>query len=97
MYKCEICGKEYKTIAERAKCEAACVKKLEEDAKKAAEAKKKAERDARRAEVDMAIEKASKLLDEYMKAYGSYRYNECTNSFDNENTSLHKLLQYLLF
>lgn len=97
MYKCEICGKEYKTIAERAKCEAACVKKLEEDAKKAAEAKKKAERDARRAEVDMAIEKASKLLDEYMKAYGSYRYNDCTNSFDNKNTSLHKLLQYLLF
>ena len=41
MYKCEICGKEYKTIAERAKCEAACVKKLEEDAKKAAEAKRR--------------------------------------------------------
>lgn len=53
MYKCEICGKEYKTIPERAKCEAACVKKLEEDAKRAAEAKKKEEHDARRAEVDM--------------------------------------------
>lgn len=97
MYKCEICGKEYKTIAERAKCEAACVKKLEEDAKKAAEAKKKAERDARRAEVDMAIEKASKLLDEYIKDYGAYRYNDHTRSFDNEDTSLHKLLQYFLF
>lgn len=95
MYKCEICGKEYKTIPERAKCEAACVKKLEEDAKRAAEAKKKEEHDARRAEVDMAIDKASKLLNEYMKDYGAYKYNGQARSFD--DTSLYKFLQYFLF
>lgn len=96
MYKCEICGKEYKTIPERAKCEAACVKKLEEDAKRAAEAKKKAEHDARRTEVDKAINKASKLLNEYIKDYGTYKYNGRIN-FSDDDTSLHKLLQYFLF
>ena len=96
MYKCEICGKEYKTIPERAKCEAACVKKLEEDAKRVAEAKKKAEHDARRTEVDKAIDKASKLLNEYIKDYGTYKYNGRTN-FSDDDTSLHKLLQYFLF
>lgn len=45
MYKCAICGKEYENIAERAKCEAECLKiqESEKAAKKMAEAKEKRE------------------------------------------------------
>lgn len=75
MYKCSICGKQYPTVAERAKCELACVKKLKEDAKKAAEAKKNAERDARKKEVTDAIEHTSDLISKYVKDYGAYSYD----------------------
>ena len=62
MYKCSICGKQYSTVVERAKCELACVKQLEEEKKKAAEVKKNAERDARKKEVTDAIEHANELV-----------------------------------
>ena len=86
IYKCGICGKEYPSIAERMKCEQACLKNQEEEAKKAAEAKKKAEKDTRKKEVTMAIEHASELLNEYIKDYGSYSYdgkklNDTSNFF----------------
>lgn len=75
MYKCSICGKQYSTVVERAKCELACVKQLEEEKKKAAEVKKNAERDARKKEVTDAIEHASELVNKYVADYGAYYYN----------------------
>lgn len=75
IYKCGICGKEYPSIAERMKCEAACLKQQEEEAKKAAETKKKAEKDARTAEVTQAIEHASDLLNKYINDFGAYSYD----------------------
>lgn len=68
-WKCGICGSAFKTIQERTACEAACIKKLEEDAKKAAETKKKEEQVARKTEVDKAYEHAHKLSNEADKAY----------------------------
>ena len=75
IYKCGICGKEYPSIAERMKCEQACLRKQEEDAKKAAEAKKNAEKNTRKDEVTQAIEYASELLNKYISDYGAYSYD----------------------
>ena len=83
-YSCAICNKSYETVAERAKCEAACIKKAEEDARKAAEAKKKAEKGKRKAEVDEAIKHAQELLQAYYNDYGSYEFY-CDLSEDNED------------
>lgn len=75
MYKCEICGKEWQSIAERAKCETACAKRLQDEAKKAEEAKKQAEKNSRKDEVTQAIEHAAELLNKYINDYGSYSYD----------------------
>ena len=71
-FKCSICDKEYGNAMDRARCELACGKKLEEEAKKAAEAKKKEEQMARKTKVNEAYELADKLRDEYIKDYGVY-------------------------
>lgn len=76
VYKCAICGKSYDNIADRIKCETACLKQQEEDAKKAAEAKKAADKSKRKKELSDAIEHAAKLLDEYMKDYGAFEYEK---------------------
>ena len=95
-YKCGICGAEYPTVAERMKCEQACIKKQEEDAKRLAEEKKKAEQDARRAEVTQAIDNAFNLLNKYMKDYGRYSYNgKILSSFDDTLPS--EFLHHFLF
>lgn len=72
MYKCAVCGGVYDSIAERMKCEAACLKRQEEEAAKVAEAKKKEEQKARKEEVDAAIKNAQDLLAQYTKDYGHY-------------------------
>lgn len=85
LYKCALCGKEYETIPERARCESACVDKqlkLEEKAKKE---KAKQEQETRRQEVITAIKHVYELLDAYTKEYGSFQYDstedvEDTNS-----------------
>ena len=95
-YKCGICGAEYLTVAERMKCEQACIKKQEEDAKRLAEEKKKAEQDARRAEVTQAIDNACNLLNKYMKDYGRYNYDgKNLSAFDDILPS--KFLHHFLF
>ena len=75
MYKCAICENEWKTIAERNKCESTCIKRIEEDAKKAAEAKKKEEKEARRVEVEEAIDHAKKLLMAYISDYKTFEFS----------------------
>lgn len=91
MYKCGICDKVYNSIAERMRCEQACLAKQEVEAKKAAEAKKKEEQNARKAEVDLAIKKANeatdhanKLMRAYIQDYGSYGYYN-TNKKEDDN------------
>lgn len=74
MYNCGICDKEFETITERNRCEAACIRRVEEEAKKAEEAKKQAEKEERKAEVTAAIKYANELLGEFVKDYGSYEY-----------------------
>lgn len=95
-YRCGICGAEYDTVAERMKCEQACIKKQEENAKRLAEEKKKAEQKTRHAEVTKAIDDACNLLDKYMKDYGTYNYNGKNLSvFDDILPS--KFLHHFLF
>lgn len=95
-YKCGVCGAEYPTVAERMKCEQACIKKQEEDAKRLAEEKKKAEQKTRHAEVTKAIENTYDLLDRYMKDYGRYNYDgKILRTFDDILPS--KFLHHLLF
>lgn len=75
LYKCALCGKEYETIPERARCESACVDKqlaIEEKAKKE---KAKHEQEERRQKVVAAINHASELLDAYTNDYGSFSYS----------------------
>lgn len=74
-YKCAVCGSTYNSIANRAICEQACLKKQEEESKKAEKAKKQAEYDARVAEVNAAFDHAYKLRDAFVKDYGEYAYN----------------------
>jgi hypothetical protein len=75
MYKCGICEKDFETIAERNRCEAICIKRIEEDAKRLAEEKKKAEQEARRLEVEKAIVHATELLEAYITDYKTYEFN----------------------
>ena len=74
-YVCAICDTPHSSIQDRANCEMACLKKLQEEERKAAEAKKKAEKAARKTEVDEALKKFSKLAEAYAKDYGSYEYD----------------------
>ena len=71
-YKCAICGAIHDEIADRVKCESACLKKQAEEAKKAAEEKIKIEQAVRKAELDAAVDKAIALERAYVKEYGSY-------------------------
>ena len=73
-YVCAICGNPYGTIQERAKCEMACIKRIEAEEKKAAEAKKKAEQSKRQNEVDEAVDHATKLIKEFINDHGYYNY-----------------------
>ena len=74
MYKCAICNSVYDTVADRMKCEAACIKKEEEEAKRLAEEKKKEERNERKKEVEVALKNANELLQRYIEDYGSYDF-----------------------
>lgn len=73
-YTCALCGKSYENFVDRANCELACHKKLEEENKKAAEAKKREEQMASEAKVTAAFDYAYKLHDEHVAKYGSFFY-----------------------
>ena len=75
MYKCAICDSIYENIAERVKCEQSCLKKKQEEEKKAATEKKMAEKKIRKEAVDEAVANAFRLVNAYMKDYGSYEYD----------------------
>ena len=75
-YTCGICKTSYDSIQERAKCELACVKRVQEEEKRAAEEKKKVEQAARKAEVDKACKIFTELAESYAEDYGRYEYEE---------------------
>ena len=74
-YKCGLCGKEYETIPERARCEAACVDKqlaMEEKAKKE---KQKQAQEAERKAIVAEIMRVGEMVDAYTDKYGSFTYS----------------------
>lgn len=75
-YQCGICGKSYKNVLDRAKCEIACTERIEAEAKKAAEEKKKVEQTLRKKAVDEAFENLHRLVTAYVKDYGHYEYGD---------------------
>lgn len=83
-YKCGICGKEYNSVLDRAKCEIECSKKIEEEARKVAELKKKEEQMARKSEVDEVFKNLHELVTAYVKDYGHYEYDS-----DGEDTNFY--------
>lgn len=75
MYKCAICDTVHETVADRMKCEQACLKRQEEEEKRAAIAKRQAEQKDRKAEVDAALKNFTKLAQAYANDYGCYEYD----------------------
>lgn len=74
IYRCGICGKDYPSIAERMKCEQACLKKQQEEEKAAAEAKRKAEKDACFMEASNALDNAFAIVNKCIEKYGKFEY-----------------------
>lgn len=72
VYKCGICGKEYTTITDRSKCEAACVAKQKEETANTEKEKRTKELEDAIAAVNEMINKASDLLEEYLNDYGEF-------------------------
>lgn len=97
VYYCAVCGKEYTNIVDRANCELACAKRVEEEAKKAAEAKKMEEQKIRKAEVDAAYENYEKLAVQYVKDYGCYTQPWPTDDKDVANDEAVDLFNFLSF
>ena len=98
-YTCAICKTNYDTIQERAKCEMACVKKIEKEERKAAELKKKQEQETRCNEVNAALDNAYALLNKYMEDYGSFKYDGKYKGLDILNMDFFpsKLLHHFFF
>lgn len=75
MYKCEVCGKEYENLKDRANCEWNCSKKLEfEDEQRKREVLKK-EKKARADEVNKAYNDYQKLYDKFFDDYGDNSFS----------------------
>lgn len=76
MYYCAICGAMYKTVEERAACEAKCLeKKKAEDAKIKAEAKDKAKKEAEERidnEIKLLLEQYHKIVEMTKEYYDKY-------------------------
>lgn len=98
MYKCAICDAIYDTVAERMHCEAACIKKAEEEAQKLAEEKLKIEKATRKAEVENAVKTTYELIKAYVNDYGSFEvYNMLSDDNDNLLLWPSRFLQNWLF
>ena len=82
MYKCGICDKVHESIADRVKCETACLKKQQEEEKKAAEAKKNKERTDRFAEASSALDNAFTLVNKCVEDYGRFEYKGKVNDLN---------------
>ena len=94
IYVCGVCGAVHATIAERSKCEQACVKKMEVEAAKAAEEKLTEEFNARITEIKDALNKVYELDDKLFKDYGA-RYLYPYHDYKNCNPYLMVLKHFL--
>lgn len=95
-YKCGLCGKEYSTVAERAKCESACIDKQVAIEEKAKKEKAKQYQEERRQEVIAALVCARNALEAYTKEYGSFSYSsigdkELETRIDNLKTTINNV------
>lgn len=74
-YKCGVCDKVYDSIAERMKCEAACLKRIELEEKRQAEMKMREEKAERTAKLNSLCDQFITEHNAYVRDYGSYNYN----------------------
>lgn len=76
VFRCAICGKEYTSVEDRAKCELKCTEeRIKAEAKKKAEAEM-AEKKRRKMAVDHAFAKAYDLAYKYIEDYNCYEYED---------------------
>ena len=74
-YKCGICDKTYDSIAERMKCEAACLRRIELEEKRQAEIKMREEKAERTAKLNNLYDQFVNEYYAYIQDYGSYSYS----------------------
>ena len=91
LYVCGLCGKSFKSLEERNKCEARCLAERKKAEEALAKKKLEDEKKTRKEEIDTKYNELRKLINCYCKDYGSiqlgdYRY------FDDNFPSLSKLL-----
>lgn len=70
-FKCEICGKTYDTIEERAACEMACAKKKKAAAEAAVKEAQDKEKKALREKITSSIAVTDALVKEYESKFGA--------------------------
>ena len=69
-FRCGICGKEYDTIKERAKCEVACAEKEEKLAEEQKKRELELKKQARSKEINIKFNELITLVTDYSKDYG---------------------------
>lgn len=105
MFKCSICGKEYDTPVDRAKCEIECDKVIKAKAEQEKKNKLKAEREKRTEELSQAYdeykiacqkaeEKYNAIVEQYNKDYGESSYINIIN--DNFFNSMYNCMRNIL-
>ena len=72
LFTCAVCGKAHNNIADRAKCETACVIKAEEDAKKLEQAKIDGERKESEAAIHKALNNVEAMIESHCEKYNSF-------------------------
>jgi DNA repair exonuclease SbcCD ATPase subunit len=73
---CGVCGKEHANVANRAACEAACLKRIELEEKRQAEIKMREEKAARTAKLNNIYTQFVNEYNAYIRDYGSYSYDD---------------------
>lgn len=72
IFECAICGKDYDTIEERNKCEAACLAKQRKEAAEAKAKEKKLTQEADKKRIQETFDKLSDDISAYIKKYDQY-------------------------
>lgn len=80
-YACAICGKSYKTIEERIKCESKCVEERNKVEAKMAQMKLDEEKNTRMVEIDHLQKELNKKIASYVNDYGAISLINCNRSF----------------
>lgn len=72
IFECAICGKDYDSIEERNKCEAACLAKQRKEMEEAKAKEKKLTQEADKKRIQDAFDKLSDDISAYIKKYDQY-------------------------